>query len=134
MGGILTDDDWVRAIRYGVGRDGRALFMPADDFNFLTEADLAAVIAYAKSRPPADNVLPEREFRLLGRILMVAGKLPPPPAAMIDLSAPFQAEVPRGVTAEYGRYLTQTGGCMGCHGPGLSGGPVPGVPPVRLTS
>jgi len=94
----------------------------------MTEADLAAVIAYAKGVPPVDNVLPGREFRLLGRVLMVAGKLPPA-ASVVDLSAPFQPEVPRGVTAEHGRYLSQTGGCMGCHGPGLSGGPVPGVPP-----
>lgn len=129
VGARMSDKDWIRAIRYGIGRDGRALFMPSEEFNYLTQGDLAAIIAYAKSVPPVDNVLPDRQFRLLGRILMVAGKLPPPAAAVIDLNAPFQPEVPRGPSVDYGRYLAQIGGCMGCHGPGLSGGPVPGVPP-----
>jgi mono/diheme cytochrome c family protein len=33
------------------------------------------------------------------------------------------------VTPEYGHYLAITGGCTGCHGSGLSGGAIPGVPP-----
>ncbi|HEX6576503.1 MAG TPA: hypothetical protein VF042_16160, partial [Gemmatimonadaceae bacterium] len=31
IGGTYTDDDWVRAIRYGIGRDGKSLlFMPSE--------------------------------------------------------------------------------------------------------
>jgi mono/diheme cytochrome c family protein len=37
--------------------------------------------------------------------------------------------VAEGETSEYGRYLSVVGGCVGCHGPGLSGGRVPGTPP-----
>jgi mono/diheme cytochrome c family protein len=33
-----------------------------------------------------------------------------------------------GPTVEYGYYLAQLS-CMGCHGPGLSGGPIVGAPP-----
>jgi len=34
-----------------------------------------------------------------------------------------------GVTVEYGHYIAAIAGCKGCHGPGLSGGPIPGGPP-----
>jgi mono/diheme cytochrome c family protein len=37
--------------------------------------------------------------------------------------------VDAGPTVEYGKYLIDVGGCSGCHGPGLSGGKVPGTPP-----
>jgi mono/diheme cytochrome c family protein len=132
-GGVATemgDADWVRAVRHGVGRDGRALVvMPARELIELEEADLAAIIAYVKSLPPADSDLPKTEFRLLGRVLLLAGALPAPDASVIDHAAPFPAPITRGVTVEYGRYLATVGGCVGCHGPGLSGGRVPGVPP-----
>lgn len=38
--------DWVRSIRHGVGADGRALrLMPSEDYNRLTDDDLAGVVA-----------------------------------------------------------------------------------------
>jgi mono/diheme cytochrome c family protein len=129
IGGRLTDADWLRAIRHGVGPDGRALLvMPSDEYFHLNERDLAAVIAHAKSVPPVDNTLPATELRFLGRVLLVANQLPLPAAAIIEHSAAVPASVPEGETVEYGRYLAQIG-CHGCHGPGLSGGRVPGVPP-----
>ncbi len=33
------------------------------------------------------------------------------------------------MTVDYGHYLADGAGCTGCHGLGLSGGPIPGVPP-----
>jgi mono/diheme cytochrome c family protein len=33
------------------------------------------------------------------------------------------------VSAEYGQYLARNAGCPSCHGPGLSGGKIPGTPP-----
>jgi cytochrome c553 len=35
--------------------------------------------------------------------------------------------VPTGVTVEHGAYVANM--CIGCHGPGLSGGKIPGGPP-----
>jgi len=53
IGSFYTDEDWVRAIRHGVGHDGRALFiMPSNVFHSLNDEDLGAVIAYIKSVPP----------------------------------------------------------------------------------
>ena len=39
------------------------------------------------------------------------------------------ATMPPAATVEYGHYMAQVGGCLGCHGSGLSGGAIPGVPP-----
>jgi len=33
------------------------------------------------------------------------------------------------VTPEFGKYLADTAGCSGCHGPGLSGGVIAEAPP-----
>jgi len=130
LGGQLSDADFARAIRHGVGPDGKALLvMPADDYSTMSDADLGALIAYIRSLPPVDSQLPPSEIRPLGRILLAAGQLPPFAAEMIDHNARRDAAPPVGVTPEYGRYLAMTGGCTGCHGPGLSGGAIPGVPP-----
>jgi mono/diheme cytochrome c family protein len=120
-GALLTDADFVRAIRHGVGRNGRALMiMPAQDYVHFTDADLAAVIAYVKSVPPSDNALPDSRLGPLGRGLLVAGKLPVFPAERIDHAAASPAPVPEGTT-EYGAYIARIA-CMGCHGPALAGG------------
>lgn len=129
-GGIAneyTTEDWVRAIRHGVGPDGKPLlFMPSHEFYFLSDEDLGAMIAYIKSVPPVDNDLPENSVGPLGRALFLAGEFPLLPVELIDHDAPRPEPEP-GVTLEYGEYLAV--GCTGCHGPGFSGGPIPGVPP-----
>jgi mono/diheme cytochrome c family protein len=49
LGGVgvtNTDEDWVRAIRHGVGHDGRGLaLMPSGVFYYLSDEDLGALIA-----------------------------------------------------------------------------------------
>ena len=48
--------DWERTIRHGVKPDGRPVFiMPSEDYNRLTDADVAALVAYARSLPPAQG-------------------------------------------------------------------------------
>lgn len=132
-GGIAdyTDEDLVRAIRYGVRRDGKPLlFMPSYEYYHLADADLAALIAYLRSVPPVDRVMPEKQIGPMPRLLYVLGQLDVLiPVGMIDHDAPRPEPVPPGVTVEYGAYLNTVGGCIGCHGPGLSGGKIPGTPP-----
>ncbi len=130
IGGTFTDEDWVRAIRHGLGPDEQPLlFMPSQEYTHLGDTDLGDLIAYVKSLPPRDSDLPASSVGPLGRVLLLAGQLPLLPAEMIDHSAQ-RAEAPEpGVSEEYGEYLALTGGCQGCHGPGLSGGPIPGAPP-----
>ena len=56
IGGTYSDIDYVRAIRHGVGNDGKGLpIMPSEAFNKFSDHDLGAMIAYLKTLPPVDN-------------------------------------------------------------------------------
>jgi mono/diheme cytochrome c family protein len=123
VGATNTDEDWVRAIRHGVGYDGRGLaLMPSGTWYYLSDEDLGALIAYLKSLPPVDNELPKTELGPLGRVMLALGQLPPeivPNAISIDHDGPRPVAPEPGVTAEYGMYLART--CMLCHGAELNG-------------
>ena len=130
VGKTFSDADWVRALRHGVGADGKPLLiMPAQGFNALSPQDLGALIAYVKSVPAVDNVPPASDVQLLGRVLFLAGQIQGLAAETIDHSAPAMAAPAAGPTKQYGQYLARVGGCADCHGPNLSGGPIPGAPP-----
>ena len=125
-GSSLSDADFVRAVRHGVNVHGRPLLMmPSDDYNHFGDADLGAIIAYVRSLPAVDNVLPSNELRPLGRVLFATGQLPLQPADNIDQTTPRPPTPAAAVTPEYGQYLADTAGCPVCHGPGLSGGKIP---------
>ena len=123
-GATNTDEDWVRAIRHGVGQDGRGLLlMPSRVWYYLSDEDLADLIAYLKSLPPVDNEPPKTELGPLGRVMMTLGQLPPeltePDATVIDHDTPRPVAPQPGVTVEYGMYLART--CTLCHGSELNG-------------
>ena len=124
-----TVEDWVRAIRHGIGPDGKPLLiMPSNQHYAMSDEDLGALLAYIRSLPPIDNELPELKLALLPRAMYVLGPMDfLVPAELIDHDAPRPIPPERGVTAEYGEYLA--GLCSLCHGPGFSGGPIPGTPP-----
>jgi mono/diheme cytochrome c family protein len=136
VGAAYSNEDLVRAIRHGVNRDGNALFiMPAKAFQYLSHADLEAIIAYVRSMPAVDNPLPERRVELMGRLMMGAGMFPPFAADQIEHTSPPPIAPTAGVTAEYGQYLAHI--CTECHGADLNGAPFgpPGqeVPTPNLT-
>ena len=120
-------DDWVRAIRHGVAPGGRPLMvMPSEDYNRFTDADLAALVAYVRSLPPAAGgpagvllPLPARGLYGFGAIEDAAAK--------IDHTLPPAQPVAEGVNAQHGAYVANM--CLGCHGPQLAGGRIPGGPP-----
>lgn len=121
--------DWDMAIRHGVRPDGTGLLlMPSDDYAPLTDSDLAALVSYLRQLPPVDREMPRSTLRTVGRALYLANKLPLLSVDRIDHTAPPVMAIP-AATAEYGAYLADIGGCRGCHGPQLSGGPIPGMPP-----
>lgn len=129
IGGTLTDVGFQRAIRHGVAPDGRPLkVMPSSEYVNLSDADLAAIIAYVKTRPPVDNVLPASSMGPVGRALFVAGKLPVLHAERIDHDRRHVTSVTPTPTAGYGAYLIAVG-CKGCHGPSLAGGKIIDGPP-----
>jgi len=131
LGGQLSDADWERAIRYGVGPTGRRLvIMPADAYVYLSDADLADVIAYLKSVPPVAGARPAPQFGPIARMLLATGTFPLYTYDQIDVSRRTIPPAPAyGDTLALGRYLTHVGGCISCHGPNLAGGPIPGMPP-----
>jgi len=130
VGAEYDASDWERAIRHGIGPDGKSLLvMPAELYAILGDTDLAAIMAYLQQLPPVDNELGQSFLRPAGRALLLAGKLPALAAEAPGTRAPHIAPPAPGPTAAYGRYLANVGGCTGCHGPGLSGGWEPGQPP-----
>ena len=101
VGGRLDAASAERAIRHGLGEDGRLLlYMPTTDFNALTDADTADLIAYVLAIAPVDRddriavalALTDRlvgEERIRDRVLRQALRRPGPPRAT-PLSSPFR--------------------------------------------
>ena len=105
--GRWTDDMLARAIREGVGHDGRVLApqMWYRAFSALSDEDLASVVVYLRSVPPIHNALPHTHIPL-ERKLRYAGMPEPILAPVIpDLSTPQKR----------GEYLANIADCAGCH-------------------
>ena len=125
-----SDEDWVRSIRHGVRPDGKPLFiMPSKEYHHLSEKDLASLIAYLKTVPPANKTWPENNYMLVGKVMLGLGAFGDViNAESIDHSEGFKAPVPEGTSTEYGNYLTFISGCRSCHGVELTGQKDPGNP------
>ncbi|MEK6482080.1 c-type cytochrome [Catalinimonas sp. 4WD22] len=134
IGGLpanYSDEDWVRAIRHGLSRENLPLkLMPSQEFNFLTEKDLSALIAYCKSLKPVDRELPDTEIRPVGIMLTHFDKIPMIPTELIDHERPLASDIPNKVSLELGEYLAVS--CTGCHRTDFKGGDshLPGGPQV----
>ena len=129
-GSVVTGykpEDWVRSIRHGVNPEGRALMvMPSEDYNRLTDDDLASLVAYLRQIEPATGGGPVVELPLPVRALYGFGLIHDA-AAKIDHARPPEQPVPDGVTVLHGAYVANM--CFGCHGAKLNGGKIPGGPP-----
>ena len=123
VGGTYTDEDWIRAIRHGIGQDGRTLaIMPSNAYAHLSDSDLGALIAYLKSVPPVDNELPDRELMVLGTIIFGGLAYGDMPVSLIDHDAVQSVSGPaEDISPEYGDYLLSVGACRDCHGAQLAG-------------
>jgi mono/diheme cytochrome c family protein len=131
VGNKYTDDQLATTIRHGIKIDGTsALVMPSPEFQALTDDDVAAIVAYVRSFPPVNNALPKSQLRPVGRTLAVIGQLPIFVAEAISPDRPHEKTQVADTSLHYGTYLANVGGCTGCHGPGLSGGKIPGTPPA----
>lgn len=127
--GGFTDEDWVRAIRHGVGKDGRGLFvMPSLEYAHFTDEDLGALVAFLRTLPPVDR---ERGATAYGPVSTVLLALSPEKMiaaeALVRAPVTAPAAIVKEPTADYGRYLAAS--CMGCHGPNFSGGKIEIGPP-----
>jgi hypothetical protein len=105
-----TDDQLARAIREGIGHDGRALFplMPYQRYRSMSDEDLASIIVYLRSLPPARRQQPATQVIFPVRYLMRT--VPEPLPATVpapDVSTPKKR----------GAYLVTIGACGECHTP-----------------
>jgi cytochrome c553 len=102
------------------------LIMPSEDYNRFTDADVAAIVAYARSLPPVSGEAGRIETPLVFKALYAADLIPDAPQRINHSLPPAQA-VAEGPTPEHGAYIANM--CKGCHGDSLHGGKIPGSPP-----
>lgn len=116
-----SDADFERLLRQGVPKDGRELwFMPAESYQFLSAADMAALIAYLRSYKPEGTQLPPiRKGK--GFNEEIAKGLFQNAAAQTKR---YAAEAPEdmGAAHERGRSIARIV-CSGCHNSKLQGYP-----------
>lgn len=104
--GKWTDAQLAKAIREGIRPDKTVIGppMPIEFYRKLSDADLAAIIAYLRAQPPVRNAVEKSKFNM---------PLPPnygPPVKSVK--AP-----PATDKLRYGKYLADIGHCMECHSP-----------------
>jgi mono/diheme cytochrome c family protein len=104
--GTWTDAQFERAIRHGIGHDGRELYgyMPYAFFRSLTDEDAASVIVYIRAILAVRNPLPKRNL---------------PFEVKVDLQPEMEPELPAGSTEQvkHGWYLVRIAQCNDCHTP-----------------
>lgn len=117
--GTWTDDQLARAIREGIGHDGRALFpmMPYERYRSMSDEDLASVVVYMRSLPPVRRELPQTEIIFPVKYLMRSTPEP--------VSAPVSAPDPKNQLL-WGAYMVNIAGCIDCHTPMDHGQPLAG--------
>jgi cytochrome c553 len=132
IGATMSDADWERAIRHGVGGNGRTLvIMPSRLYSHYSDEDMGALIAYLKQLPPVDSDLEPRRMGFPGTVLGgVLGYNEFTQIGRIDHEQVGAVAPVEGVTAEYGEYLSYIGACRECHAENLAGNFIPDGPPM----
>jgi mono/diheme cytochrome c family protein len=105
--GSWTDDMLARAIREGIGRDGRSLHpeMPYAALRYLTDEDVASVVVFLRSLPAVRNPLPRTRMPWRSRMRFTG--LPQP------ITHPQTA--PLAETERKGGYMAAVADCATCH-------------------
>jgi cytochrome c553 len=105
--GNWSDDMLARAIREGIGHDGRTLFpiMPYEHYRNMSDEDLASIIVYLRSLPPIRNPLPPSKVPFPLRRLINGVPQPIEGEVTADLSTPEKR----------GKYITELAVCAECH-------------------
>ena len=96
----------AKAIREGVRPDKSVIGppMPIESYRHMADDDLAAVIAYLRTRTAVKNTVPRSTYRI------------PVPTSYGPPVGKVKAPAPRDKLA-YGKYLVEIGHCMECHTP-----------------
>ncbi|HWR53349.1 MAG TPA: cytochrome c [Bryobacteraceae bacterium] len=104
--GAWSDQEKIRAIRDGVGRDGKVLFpmMPSHFYRAMSDRDVDSLVAYMNTLAPVKNSLP--------RTALPPGLQLPLPQAAGKVPHPDKAD-----RVKYGKYLVTIAACADCHTP-----------------
>jgi mono/diheme cytochrome c family protein len=115
-----SDDQLARAIREGIGHDGRALFpmMPFTSYRSLSDEDLASIIVYLRSIPATQHFQPPTKLDFPVNLLIRTVPTP--------ITEPV-SEPDRSTPAQRGAYLVKIAVCAECHSPGDHNGTIPGM-------
>jgi mono/diheme cytochrome c family protein len=114
-----SDADFERLIRHGEPKDGREFwFMPVESYQFLSDADLAAIISYLRTFKPAGEQLPPIRKGPQFEKDVVKG-LFGDARAQIDK---YRSDPPIDMSKQHawGRYMVQAT-CTQCHNNALQG-------------
>ena len=114
-----SDADFDQLIRHGKPKDGRELwFMPVESYQFLSDADLAALIAHMRTYKPAGTQLPPIRIGPGLRDQAARGIL----ENSQKMLARFRDQPPPdlGESHAYGRQLSRIV-CAECHNSSLQG-------------
>jgi mono/diheme cytochrome c family protein len=108
--GRFTDDQLARAIREGINHDGQAMMplMAYRDYRYMSDEDLASVIAFLRSRRPLRHVLPARKYPW--KMQARWNRFPQPLLAPVP-PPDFSDRIARGA------YYIELGKCADCHTP-----------------
>ncbi len=117
--GRWSDDEIARAIREGIGHDGRTIFpmMPYSAYRTISDEDLASIVVYLRSVPPVRNLLPPTQVAFPVKYLIRSAPQP--------LTDPVSGPGPQANAVTRGRYLASIG--CGCHIPTDHGDPIRGL-------
>lgn len=109
--GNWTDEQLVRAIRQGIGHDGRQItaFMPWNAFSALSDEDVKSIVVYLRSIPPVRNPLPKGVEAKIEDVIRDRVALTPP-------VAPATSDY-KNDPVRRGEYLARIGVCANCHTP-----------------
>lgn len=122
-----TAADWDRAVRHGVLPDGRPAVMPATEFRNMSDQELSDIVTYIRSQPPVDEATQPPVLGPLGKVLLATGQLPVSADVLANLTDHLALPPVTDVSVDFGAHIASP--CTGCHGPALSGGPIPGGDP-----
>lgn len=114
-----SDAEFERALRAGIPKDGREFwFMPSEGLQFLSKADMAALIAYLRTVPPGGAPMPPLRKGPLFFHLIDTGEMRPAP----EIAARFRHEQPvdLGPGHAFGRHVAMLV-CSECHNSTLQG-------------
>src|SRR5579862_9728359 len=124
----FSDRDFDRAIRHGLRPDGTSVaeYMPSDAFQYMSDSDLADILAFVRAHPPRGVAHAVPSYGIAQRYALLTGK-----GRTGRMWFPLQKPaLDLGPKYARGRHIAMTA-CGECHTTELDGAtpPGPGLPP-----